>query len=177
MKGVIFQVVEEVVSARLGPEAWDKLLTTTDVSGVYTSLGSYPDAELIALVEACAEMTSSEPSALLQVVGNDAIPILYHRYPLFFDNARNARSFILGLNTIIHPEVRKLYAGASCPHFHFVETENTITMGYNSPRRLCHLAHGFVLGLARHFEETIDIERAACMHDGAPMCHIKLVWK
>lgn len=177
MKGVIFQIVEEVVTTKLGPAAWDALLTTTGLHGVYTSLGSYPDAELMALVDACAVMTRSEPSELLHMVGKDAIPILYDRYPVFFNNAPNARSFILALNTIIHPEVRKLYAGAACPHFHFVETEDTVIMGYNSPRRLCHLAHGFVLGLAEHFGETIEIEQPACMHEGAPMCHIKLVWK
>ena len=177
MKGIIFHIVEEVVTAKLGPEAWDALLTMTGLPGIYTSLGSYPDAELMALVDACAEMTGLEQADLLRMVGTDAIPLLYNRYPIFFEDAQNARAFILSLNTIIHPEVRKLYAGTACPHFHFVETGNTVTMGYDSPRRLCHLAHGFVLGLANHFEETIEIEHPACMHSGAPMCHIKLVWK
>ena len=177
MKGVIFNIVEEVVVDKLGAGAWDELLSITGLNGVYTSLGSYPDSELFKLVAACAEMTAAEPSSLLHMIGEEAIPLLFDRYPKFFEDAPNARAFILSLNTIIHPEVRKLYAGAACPHFNFVEAENTITMGYNSPRQLCHLAHGFILGLAKHYGETIDIDQPTCMHDGAPMCHIKLVWK
>lgn len=177
MKGIIFNIVEEVVVTKLGPGAWDELLSTTGLPGIYTSLGSYPDAELFQLVAAGAELADAEPSALLRMLGEESIPLLCERYPKFFEDAPNARSFILSLNTIIHPEVRKLYAGAACPHFNFAETENTITMGYSSPRRLCHLAHGFILGLALHYDETILIEQPTCMHDGAPMCHIKLVWQ
>lgn len=177
MKGVIFNIVEEVIVAKLGPAAWDEMLSVTGLSGVYTSLGSYPDADLDKLLAACADLTAAEPSALLQIIGEGSIPLLFDRYPQFFENAPNARAFILSLNTIIHPEVRKLYAGAACPHFNFVEAENTITMGYNSPRRLCHLAHGFILGLATHYNETIAIGQPCCMHDGARMCHIKLTWQ
>lgn len=177
MKGIIFNIIEEVVQAKLGEDAWDKLLSITGLPGVYTSLGSYADSELFQLVDACASMTGIAPPALLNMIGRESIPLLFERYPKFFHDAPNARAFILSLNTIIHPEVRKLYAGAACPHFNFVEAENMITMGYNSPRQLCHLAHGFILGLADYYSETIEINQPSCMHDGAPMCHIKLVWK
>lgn len=177
MKGIIFNIVEEVIVAKLGPGAWDELLTVTGLSGIYTSLGSYPDSELYQLVTACAEMTAAEEPNMLQMIGEESIPLLFERYPKFFLDAPHARAFVLGLNTIIHPEVRKLYAGAACPHFNFVEAEDTITMGYNSPRQLCHLAVGFIRGLAEHYDEAIEIYQPTCMHDGAPMCHIKLEWK
>jgi hypothetical protein len=177
MKGVLFNIIEEVVVAKLGPGPWDELLTTTGLPGIYTSLGSYPDAELYQLVAACADLAETNQSDLLHMIGEESIALLFDRYPKFFHDAPHARAFILSLNTIIHPEVRKLYAGAACPHFNFVEAENTITMGYNSPRQLCHLAHGFILGLARHYGETIEVHQPTCMHDGAPMCHIKLEWK
>lgn len=176
LKGIIFNIVEEVISQSSGPETWDELLVLTELAGVYTSLGSYPDKELLDLVAAASRLSNTPTPALLQLVGRDAIPLLHKRFPKFFDAAPNARTFILGLNTIIHPEVRKLYAGASCPHFHFAETANTLTLGYNSPRKLCHLAEGFVAGLARHYGEQIVMEQPSCMHDGAPMCHIRLTW-
>lgn len=149
----------------------------TELSGIYTSLGSYPDTELMDLVAAAARLSDTPTPELLQLVGREAIPLLYERSPKLFDDTPDAKSFLLGLNTIIHPEVRKLYAGASCPHFDFVETADTLTLGYNSPRKLCHLAQGFVAGLARHYGEQISMEQPLCMHDGAPMCHIRLTWK
>ncbi|GBQ51026.1 heme NO-binding domain-containing protein [Komagataeibacter sucrofermentans] len=53
MKGIVFNILEEVVEKNHGAEAWDTLLEAANVSGAYTSLGSYPDAEMQALVVAC----------------------------------------------------------------------------------------------------------------------------
>lgn len=177
MKGVIFNVVEEVVTQNLGEDTWDNLLVLADLDGSYTSLGSYPDAELMKIVAVASDVLATPVDQLLRSLGADAMPHLYKRFPHFFDNTPDGKTFILSLNTIIHPEVRKLYAGASCPHFHFTEGEDRLSLGYNSPRKLCHLAHGFVDGLARHYGETIVVEQPKCMHNGDAMCQLELIWK
>jgi len=176
MKGVIFNIVEEVVVDHFGQTTWEALLDTTGLSGAYTSLGSYPDAEIVALVEAAATLTNQDPRAVLHWVGVQALPKLHERYPAFFDAAQDARTFILSLNTIIHPEVRKLYAGAICPHFHFIDTPDTLTLGYASPRKMCDLAHGFVDALAIHYGEKLAVTQPCCMHDGAPSCQLVVSW-
>ncbi|MEP4337647.1 MAG: heme NO-binding domain-containing protein, partial [Roseobacter sp.] len=119
MKGIIFNVIEEVVSDQFGPGVWDELLSKTELSGIYTSLGSYPDEQLFDLVGAASEMTGKPAAELLKTLGRGAMPRLHGRFPKFFEDVPGARPFILSLNTIIHPEVRKLYSGAGCPHFHF----------------------------------------------------------
>lgn len=177
MKGVIFNLLEEVVSEHHGDSTWEALLDAAHSDGVYTSLGSYPDAELIALVEAASKLTGTPVRTLLHWFGLNALPKLAERYPGFFESAPDARSFILSVNTIIHPEVRKLYAGAGCPHFHFAETENTLTLGYRSPRKLCDLAHGFAEAVASHYGETVSFSQPACMHDGAPSCQLVVTWQ
>jgi len=176
MKGVIFNLLEEVVSEHHGDAAWDVLLEATGNDGIYTSLGSYPDAELIALVEAASNLTGTPVRPLLHWFGLHALPRLAARYPAFFEAAPDARSFILSLNTIIHPEVRKLYSGASCPHFHFAETRDTLTLGYRSPRKLCDLAQGFAEAVAAHYGETVSLSQPSCMHDGAPSCQLVVTW-
>lgn len=177
MKGVIFNLLEEVVIDHHGDAVWDALLTTAGSSGVYTSLGSYADAELYALVEAASQLTGTPVRQLLHWFGIHALPKLAERYPSFFESAPDARSFILSVNTIIHPEVRKLYSGASCPHFHFEETADILTLGYRSPRKLCDLAHGFVEGVAAHYNETVVFSQPICMHDGAAGCQLQVTWQ
>ncbi len=176
MKGVIFNLVEEVVAAAFGPEMWERLLDTADASGVYTSLGSYPDQELLDIVGAACTHTRMAAPELLRTIGTLAIPRMYARFPHFFDGAPDARSFVLSLNGIIHPEVRKLYAGAGCPHFHYTQADAALTLGYNSPRKLCHLAEGFLIGAAGHYGEAVTVSQSACMHSGDPACHIHLAW-
>ncbi len=176
MKGVIFNLLEEVVCEHHGDAAWEALLSATESDGIYTSLGSYADAELVALVEAASSLTGTPVRTLLHWFGVQALPKLAERYPAFFETAPDARSFILSVNTIIHPEVRKLYSGAACPHFHFAETPDTLTLGYRSPRKLCDLAHGFVEGVAHHYGETVSFSQPSCMHDGAPSCQLVVTW-
>ena len=119
MKGIVFNLLEEVVIAQHGEAAWDNLLEATGLPGSYTSLGSYPDEEIEKLVVAGAAALKMPPADVLRWFGREAMPLLAQRYPHFFVEHHSTLPFVLSVNNIIHPEVRKLYAGAHCPHFRF----------------------------------------------------------
>ena len=175
MKGIVFNLLEEVVVARHGEAAWDSLLDATNLSGSYTSLGSYPDEEVGKLVVAGADALGMTPAEVLRWFGREAMPLLAKRYPVFFAEHRTAQSFILSVNDIIHPEVRKLYAGAHCPFFRFEQRpDGALVMTYDSPRKLCALAHGFIEGAGDHFHESIGVEHLSCMHKGDPNCMLSI---
>ncbi|MET3827818.1 hypothetical protein ABIC16_003511 [Sphingomonas sp. PvP055] len=177
MKGVIFNLLEEAVVLEHGPDTWTDLIDATGVDGAFTSLGSYPDETLLALVDTAAAATGKTPSDVLRWFGTAAMPLLAERYGVFFTGHSGARSFILSVNEIIHPEVRKLYSGAGCPHFQFsTDAEGAMIIGYQSPRRLCALAEGFILGAAAHYGEQVTITHLACMLDGSPLCRIRVRW-
>ncbi|QNM83678.1 heme NO-binding domain-containing protein [Sphingomonas sabuli] len=177
MKGIVFNLLEDVITQSHGADAWMDLVDAAGVSGIYTSLGSYPDEEVNALVITAADRLGSTPDAVLQSFGRAAMPRLADRYSEFFVGHDSTRSFVLSVNDIIHPEVRKLYSGAGCPHFHFRDDEDgRLLVGYQSPRGLCKLAHGFIEGASDHFGETAEIEHLACMHHGAPSCTLAVRW-
>ena len=177
MKGVILNVLEEAITAAHGETAWPDLIDMAGVGGVYTSLGSYPDEDVVALVNAAATVLQTPPEAILRWFGRQALPLLAGRYGGFFEGHRTARSFILTVNEIIHPEVRKLYSGAGCPHFHFSDADDgRLIIGYQSPRRMCHLAHGFVEGASAYYGETVDCEHVGCMQSGDPLCQLAVRW-
>ena len=117
MKGVVFNLLQEVVTAAHGPDVWDDLLDRSDAGGVYTSLGNYPDEELERLVEAACVLLDLPREAVLRWFGAAAMPLLAKAYPTFFEGHGTARTFVGGINNVIHAEVRKLYTGAECPHF------------------------------------------------------------
>lgn len=177
MKGIILNVVEEAVTAEFGEAAWPSLVDAAGVSGIYTSLGSYPDEDVLALVAAASEALAISQEEVLHWIGRAAVPLMAKRYGNFFEGHRNARGFVLSVNDIIHPEVRKLYSGAGCPHFHFSDAaDGRLIVGYQSPRRLCHLAHGFIEGASAHFQEHVSIEHIACMNTGSPICRLAVDW-
>lgn len=177
VKGVVYNVLEEAVVEKFGADVWDDLLDEVGLAGAYTSLGNYPDEEMFALIDAAASKLDMTSGDALRWFGEQAMPLLKIRYPNFFTPHISSRSFVLSVNSIIHPEVRKLYSGANCPFFHFRETpEGNVTMGYESSRRMCDLAHGFIKGAAGIFCETVDITHHTCMKHGADKCLMEIKW-
>jgi hypothetical protein len=175
MKGIVFNLLEQVVVLHHGDAVWDTLLDKTGLTGSYTSLGSYPDDQIGQLVTAASDMLGIPPADVLRWFGRQAMPLLAQRFPAFFAPHASTVPFIKSVNSIIHPEVRKLYAGAGCPHFQFADMpDGTLRIGYNSTRQLCALAHGFVEGAADHFHEHADVEHIACMTKGDERCEMRL---
>jgi hypothetical protein len=173
MKGIIFNVAEEVVSAAHGVEVWEAVLERAGLPGSYTSLGSYPDDDLHRLIAAGSDVLDVPPADVLRAIGFGAMPLLAARYPDFFTGHVTARSFVLTLNDIIHPEVAKLYPGVDVPEFDFDDSDpNDLVITYRSARRLCALAEGFLLGAAAQYGEHARLYQERCMHDGHPSCVI-----
>jgi hypothetical protein len=173
VKGIVFNLLEQVVARHHGEAAWEALLEKAGLSGAYTSLGSYPDSEILALVGAASQALQLPPDDVLRWFGREAMPLLAERFPIFFAPHANSLSFLKSVNSIIHPEVRKLYAGAGCPHFAFADlADGGLRIGYTSSRRLCALAHGFIEGAAGRFRETAHVEHVTCMNRGDARCEL-----
>ena len=175
MKGIVFNLLEQLVRQEFGESEWDHVRQDADVDGAFTSLDTYPDAELRKLVAAVGKRAQKTPGEALQWFGRHSMPLLASQYPHFFDAQKSTRSFILTLNDIIHPQVRKLYPGADVPVFDFdTSSPDGLTLGYQSPRKLCALAHGFIEGAADHYGEIVEVEQSQCMHRGDAKCVFRL---
>jgi predicted hydrocarbon binding protein len=171
VKGIVFNLLEEVVSKQYGEDVWDQLLDDAAADGVYTSLGSYPDGQLSGLVTAASKRLGLSADEVLRWFGQSAIGLLAGRYPQFFEAHVSTRAFVLTLNDIIHPEVRKIYPGAEVPEFTFdASSSSTLLIEYRSARRLCSFAVGMIEGAARHYGEEARVIEIACARDGSPAC-------
>lgn len=171
MKGIIFNLLEQVVIAEHGEEAWDSLLDAAGLEGAYTAVGSYDDEELLKLVEVACKALGTDPDSLVRWFGRAAFPLLAARYPDFFVGHSNTRSFLLTLNDVIHPEVRKLFPGAYAPAFEFDEShQGQLGLAYYSHRKLCSFAEGLIEGAADHFGESVTIEQTECGKRGDERC-------
>lgn len=176
MKGVVFNLLETVVTRAHGADAWDDLLDSTGLGGAYTSLGNYDDAELELLAGAAAGALGLTRDEVLRWFGQQAIPILAELYPDFFAPHQSSRPFVEGVNDVIHAEVRKLYTGAACPHFGIRHVTDGIWLEYRSTRRMCALAQGFIEGAANYYCEAVDVEHLSCVTSGAASCEIAIRW-
>lgn len=179
MKGIVFNVLNEMVDEKFGLEMWDKLLDKVqpDSEGIYTGVGSYEDSELVALVVGLSELTGIEVPVLIKEFGKYTLYKFKEFYPKFFEQD-DLRSFLQVLDGVIHVEVRKLYQEAYTPQIEYSEPdENTVKLVYKSKRKMCHLAEGLIESSGDVFNEKIEVEQTQCMHDGAENCHIMIHFK
>jgi hypothetical protein len=175
MKGIVFNLLEQVVVEEYGESTWDNLLEATGLSGVYTAVGSYEDDELLKLVGVASETLGQKPDDLVRWFGRSAIPLLYERYPSFFSQHEGTRSFLLTLNEVIHPEVRKLFPGAYAPSFIFDESRpDGLGLRYQSHRNLCSFAEGLIEGAADHYGDRVAIDQRSCTKRGDAECDLEV---
>ena len=166
VKGIVFNLLEQIVTTTHGVDTWEDLLDSAGVSGVYTSLGSYPDEELERLVQAACNALSLTRGDVLRWFGVQ-----------FFADHTASNTFLAGINSVIHAEVRKLYPGAACPHFNIGATASgALTLDYISTRRMCALAQGFVEGAANYYCEEVDFTHATCVDRGDDLCRFEISW-
>lgn len=175
MKGIIFNLLEQVVSGEFGDEVWDSLLDATGLDGAYTAVGSYEDEDLMKLVSAASSSLGKSPDEIVRWFGASSLPLLAIRYPQFFEGHSDTRSFILTLNDVIHPEVRKLFPGAYAPSFEFsTKGDDELELSYFSHRKLCSFAEGLIEGASNHYSEDVSIEQTACSKRGDEKCVLKV---
>ena len=175
MKGIVFNLLGDMVESRYGIAAWDALLQTTGQDGVYVATESYPDAQLYDLVGAASNMTGIDAGELIPAFGRYMIPSFARDYPGFFGSGMRLRDFLLTVDQVVHVEVRKLYPGAGLPTFHYnASSPDRLRMDYRSPRRLCALAVGLIEGAAEHFGEACTIGHDVCMHKGDTHCELDI---
>ena len=117
MKGVVFNIVQEVVEEHLGQEMWDDAVDRSDVDGAYTSLGNYPDADLEQLVGSLGELSQLSRSDVLVFAGRHGFQQLAGRHPDLVAPYSAWREVVEHLDDIIHPEVAKIYPGTDTPSF------------------------------------------------------------
>lgn len=182
MKGILFNLLEELVIDEHGFDVWDQMIEATGVSGAYTAVGSYDDDDLTSLVSSLGDLCSAgdhgvDDPTVMRWFGSSAMAPLAEKYPAFFAPHERTVDFILTLNEVIHAEVLKLHPDAVVPTFQFTGVDrgetDSVTLHYTSQRRMCALVEGFAAGAARHFDESTDVRHVECMLDGADECRLE----
>lgn len=176
MKGIVFNLLEEMVVSKTDMQTWNVILQELELDGIYTSGESYPDEELMALVDCISQKTQIPKETLIRAFGGELFKGLVARYPIFVDSQAALFDFLKSVHDVIHVEVKKLYDNPHLPSFEYTETDDGLIMHYRSPRKLCTLAEGLIAGAALHYDTAIKIEHTTCMLNGCDHCdiHVRL---
>ncbi len=173
MKGVLFNVAEDVVDETVSEVAWDRALGAAHLDGVYTSLGDYPDRDLLLIVDQLAAQTGSSPDEVLGHVGVHGYRHLVQHQPDLVEGIHGLGELLHHLEQVIHPEVAKLQPNAEPPSFTVRDAgRDRWLVEYRSRRHLCALAEGLIRGAADEFGTPCTTTSLGCVAQGDPACTI-----
>jgi hypothetical protein len=162
MKGIVFREFIAMVEEHFSVEVADDIITSSALSsgGAYTSVGTYPHQEMVALVTRLSEITHRGIPDLLHHFGRHLFQRFLLIHPEFIKTQASAFELLQRLDGHVHVEVRKLYVDAELPAFDYEQiTDDEVYFDYRSSRKLADFAHGLIQGCVEHFGEPMAIER------------------
>lgn len=162
MKGVVFTEFMDMVEEVFSDDILDTIIRKANLpnNGAYTTVGTYDHEEIVNLVVALSEETSTEVAVLLEAFGQHLLGQFVKGYPQFFQQASDAFDFLANIDSYIHVEVLKLYPDAELPKFYHQKHSDThLTMYYLSSRHFEDLAIGLIRGTLNHFDTQGNISK------------------
>ncbi len=176
MHGTIFVELRKYVETKLGSEAWTKLIEGAGLQErSYSAFEHYPDEDAGRLVATASRVTGLEAGAILEDFGQFIAPDLLEMYWGLVAPDWKTLDVIEHTESAIHDVVRLEKPGASPPRLRVTRAgpdEALIT--YDSERRMCQVAVGIAKGLAKHFQEVVNVEQPSCMLKGDASCLIRV---
>jgi hypothetical protein len=170
--GIIHLELQRFVITGFGADAWPVLLQRAGLgSRVYNATQAYDDSEIVRLVTAAVQLSGKPATEILEAFGSFLAPVYLSRFGSLVKSSWRTLDLIEHTEETIHKIVRIREPAALPPRLHVERTgPNEVVIHYDSPRRLCAVARGIVWGVARHFEEAIELDEVQCMHKGAASC-------
>lgn len=173
MKGIVFTEFLEMVDDQFGLDVTETIISKADLpsGGVYTGIGTYSHAEMIALVKGLSAETHVKVQVLVQTFGAHMMSRFVDLFPDFFADVPDVLSFLENVDGYIHGEVRKLYPNATLPEIATRRLgDGQFELIYKSPRHLGDFAEGLIAGAIRHFGDQFTFQRTDLPHEGPRQC-------
>ena len=176
MKGIIFNVLEDMIVQQCGMGVWNDLLEKhAPEDRVYISAKNYPENELFAIVTEVAEKLNLPIQDVIKAFGQFLFSGLAANHTKVVERFTDFTSLVMGIHNVIHVEVNKLYHEPALPTIISTMIDNNnIELKYHSPRKLCFCAEGLIFGAADYYHQSISIKHDTCMHHGAEQCILNI---
>lgn len=138
---------------------------------VYAMSEAYDDREFAQLVVTGSERLAMPADELLRDFGRYTGKNVFPRlYPAFYEISAGTTAFLLTIEDRIHELVRATILNARPPELRVVPGGDGVDIEYTSPRRLCRLLEGLVLGTGEHYGEPVAITEVSCTTRGDDAC-------
>lgn len=153
MLGMVYTELHEFVESAFSFDVADEVLEKAGLSGTWAATGLYEDGDLVRYVSTLSEVTNTPVDDLVHAYGAHLLTRFYASHPTFFDG-QTTRTFLNGVESKIHREVRQLWPAANTPLITVLsDSDSELDVEYRSERGLATLALGLLEQTTRHFDD------------------------
>ncbi len=181
MYGLVNRAIEQLVVSLKGEEGWRRVCQAARWPDEgFVAMQTYDDAVTYGLVQAVSHELGLPAQQVLKAFGE--YWILYTAEEGYGDMLAmcgdDLRSFLHGMNHM-HARIEVTMPSIRPPHFRVEEKSDTeLDLVYESHRDgLAPMVEGLIVGLAKRFNQTIDIQQTGWRSDGVPQdrFHIRIL--
>lgn len=159
MKGLIFTELVSFLETQLGAVMADRILLAARLpnDGAFTSVGNYPSAQALTIIETAAALSGTPMETLCHDYGSFLYGRLVALFPTIIAHYGTAEAMLGHVASHIHEEVMVLYPDARPPRIETVVADDLVHVHYESHRPLAHLAFGLIRQCLTDFGDPREI--------------------
>jgi predicted hydrocarbon binding protein len=178
--GIILKTLKDYIVERHDRETWEAIQAKAGREGeMYVAVGHYEEEVTEGLLEAALDVTDTSMSDFMYDWGVWIIPPIVDIYgSTYIDEEWDGLELISQIENI-HTMLRKRRMGQMAPPVLEIEAsgDESLTIGYQSPREWCEWIPGLVEGVGNYYDEEFEIEEPQCMLEGDEQCrfHVERV--
>jgi predicted hydrocarbon binding protein len=174
MHGVVFSELKQFVEETHGTEAWRDILESADTStNSYLELKTYPDEDIVALLQAAEAASEQSRDEILHAFGEFAASDLIQKYNTFLDDDWTAMDVLEHTEDAMHKAVRLKEDDAEPPELDCRRVDDEeVVIEYSSDLQLCTFGEGLIEGIADEYDTAVDTVQRRCMLEGDRQCEI-----
>lgn len=168
MKGLVFTTFYSHCEDRYGADLLEDIIEDAQLpnKGAYTSVGTYPFEEMVALITALVKRTGQDMRTVLEEFGHSCFARWVQYVPTHFED-KSLFDVLANIDDFHENEVRKLYPDAELPSFQVESrSDQTLILRYRSCKPLADLAVGVIKGAADHLGEKIEVSYRPAIDSG-----------
>jgi hypothetical protein len=167
VKGLVFTTFYDFCEVKHGRDFLDEVIDAAQLpnGGAYTSVGTYPFSDMVALIGSLVTRTGTELKATLEEFGAHCFRRWVEYWPHQFEGKR-LFDVLATIDEFHESQVRKLYPDAELPSFQVeARTSDRLVLGYHSCKPLADLAAGVIKGAAHYLNEPISVRSEAAQSE------------
>ena len=161
MRAVIFNCIRDLVRDKFGADIYKDVAKNVGLEDkmYLNSLNNLDmnDNTFKKLIDELSKVTKLSVNQIFDAFGDYWVNVFTQKYfKSYYRPFKNAKDFLMAMDRI-HLNIADLYGGSTPPRFSFEENGNKLIMHYNSQRNLIDLLISLVKGVAKYYNEKINV--------------------